>query len=70
MLRSHRVLLTVKETAQILGLPISRVYDLCRQQILPTVRLGRQVRIDPERLEEFIANGGKALPGGWRNEPQ
>lgn len=45
-----------------------RVYTLLREGILPGVHLGRQVRVDKQALDEFIRNGGKALPGGWRRE--
>ena len=43
--------------------PISyqRAADLERRGILPTVRLGRQVFIDPEQIQEFIESGGRAL---------
>jgi excisionase family DNA binding protein len=63
-----RTLHTLKETAEILNVPYTRAAELARQGILPVVRLGRQYRVDPERLSEFIANGGRALPGGWRRE--
>jgi excisionase family DNA binding protein len=48
-----------------------RVYNLIREHTFPAgvvVRLGRRIRINPEKLEEFIASGGQALPGGWRKE--
>jgi excisionase family DNA binding protein len=48
-----------------------RVYGLIRDGVLPygvIVRLGRHIRINPEKLEEFIAGGGQALPGGWRKD--
>lgn len=61
-----RRLLTAAEAAEILAVTPARVYELVRQDVLPHVRLGRQVRIDPDRLEEWIAAGGQALPGGWR----
>jgi hypothetical protein len=51
------------------GVTTERFYDLVRHGIFPpgvVVRLGRQIRIDPEQLERFIEAGGKALPGGWR----
>jgi hypothetical protein len=44
---------------------------MVRAGILPSgvvVRLGRLIRVDPSRLEDFIASGGKTLPGGWRKE--
>ncbi len=61
-------LLRVPEVARILDTTEGRIYEIARQGILPTVRLGRQIRIDREALEEFIKNGGQALPGGWRRE--
>ena len=61
-------LLTVPETADILRLTPGRVYELARTGILPVVRLGRQIRVDAERLDEFLKAGGQALPGGWRAE--
>jgi excisionase family DNA binding protein len=48
-----------------------RVYSLIRDGVIPhgvIVRLGRHIRINPEKLEEFIASGGQALPRGWRKE--
>lgn len=63
-----RRLLTVEEAAGILGVNRARAYELVRQGIVPSVRLGRQVRVDPIRLEEFIHAGGISLPGGWRRE--
>jgi len=61
-------LLRMPEVARILDIREDRVYQLCREGILPHCRLGRQIRIDPEELEAFIKNGGKALPGGWKRE--
>jgi len=63
-------LLRVPHVARILDVPQSRVYDLVRRGILPGVRLGRQVRISEEALQQFIASGGRSLPGGWRREPR
>lgn len=65
---SSRKLLRVDEVAARLDLSEPRVYALARQGILPSVRLGRQLRFSPEVLEEFIRSGGKALPGGWQRE--
>lgn len=65
---SERRLLTAAETAKILGLSMDRVYALIREGIIPAVRLGRLVRIDSVALEEWIRQGGKAYPGGWKKE--
>ncbi len=46
-----------------------RIYTLVREGIFPpgvVVRLGRQVRINEDRLTTFLTDGGAALPGGWR----
>ena len=59
---SRKRLLRVSEVATILGLSKSRVYELCRRNILPAVRIGRQVRVDHQEIEEFIRSGGKGLP--------
>jgi hypothetical protein len=44
---------------------------MVRTRLIPVecvVRLGRQIRIDYEALDQFLRNGGRALPGGWRRE--
>jgi len=64
---------TVGPTAKELNTSEERVYALAREGVFPrgvVVRLGRQIRFDPEKLREFINQGGAALPGGWRREPQ
>ncbi len=61
-------LLQIRSVAKILDVSEDRVYTLAREGILPHVRLGRQIRVDSQVLEEFIRGGGKALPGGWRRE--
>jgi excisionase family DNA binding protein len=61
-------LLTLEDSAKILNVTYARASQLAREGLLPVVRLGRQYRVDPERLSEFIAAGGRALPGGWRRE--
>lgn len=51
-----------------LGLTKPQVWKLCRQGIVPHVRLGRKIMFCPTTLEDWIAAGGQALPGGWRRE--
>lgn len=64
----HDSLLTVSEVADILGIRRDRVYALIRENLLPSVKLGRQVRVAPAQLEAWIASGGRSLPGGWRRQ--
>jgi excisionase family DNA binding protein len=59
-------LLTYKEVAEILSVPVKRVEELGRRELIPTVRLGRQRRVSRKALEQFISVGGMALPGGWK----
>lgn len=63
-------LLGAKNAADLLCVTEARLYDLARQGIVPCVRLGRTVRFEEGKLKEFVAAGGKALPGGWRRELQ
>ncbi|OAT82210.1 helix-turn-helix domain-containing protein [Desulfotomaculum copahuensis] len=59
-------LLRLPEVAEILDLKEDRVYALAREGILPVVHVGRQLRVDPDKLLEWIDNGGKAFDGGWK----
>ncbi len=61
-------LLIVNEVAEVLQVAPARVYDLIRTEVQPAVRLGRQVRVSEEALAQWIEDGGKALPGGWRRD--
>ena len=53
-------LLRITDVAVLLSITPARAYELARRGVLPCVRLGRQVRVDPERLEQWIAAGGHA----------
>jgi excisionase family DNA binding protein len=63
-------LLTLVQTAKVLKVKYPRAAELARDGIIPVVRLGRQVRVDPDQLTQFISGGGRALPGGWRKAVQ
>jgi excisionase family DNA binding protein len=54
-------LLTAKEVAPILQVTEARVYEMSRENLLPTVRMGRQVRFDEEELRNWIKAGGCPL---------
>lgn len=62
-------LLTAKEVAAILQVTPARVYELSRIKLLPTVRMGRQVRYDEDALREWIKTGGLAC-NDHRIEPE
>ena len=61
-------LIMASDVSARLGISLARVYDLARQELLPSVRMGRSIRFDLDQLDEFIAHGGACWPGGWRRE--
>jgi hypothetical protein len=55
-------LIDSKRTAHLLGVSYLRLLEMVRTGILPTdciVRLGKTLKFRPERLREFVANGGQ-----------
>ena len=62
-------LLRISEVAALLAVRRERVYELIRQGTLPAVRIGRQVRVAEGVLGDWVASGGRALPGRWRRTP-
>ena len=57
------MLLTIPQVARTLQVRTERAYQLARTGVLPVVRVGRQVRVDAVSLQEWIAQGGRALNG-------
>ena len=55
---SEARLLTIDEVAEILSVSSARAYQLARSGTIPVVRLGRQVRVDSEKLRLWIERGG------------
>ena len=47
-------LLTVREAARLMKLSKSQTYALCQRRAIPTIRLGRAVRIPKEELEGWL----------------
>ena len=60
---TERLLLTVEEAARRLGIGRTLAWQLVRQGVLPTVRLGRCVRVPWQALQEWIA---RQAQGGER----
>ena len=54
--------LLVRELAEELRIPLSRAYELLRKGVIPGIRLGRQIRVSREALDQFLAEGGRVLP--------
>jgi excisionase family DNA binding protein len=53
----------VPRIVQALGISASSAKRLIRDGLIPVVRVGRQFRIDEDRLARWIADGGA---GAWR----
>lgn len=49
-----------KWVAETFGLPLQRIYDLSRRELIPAVRILRQYRYDPDALAEWAKRGGTA----------
>jgi len=50
----RRIVLTVPEVAAELQIPASTVYDLIRRGEIPSVRVGRRIRVPKRRLEDWV----------------
>jgi excisionase family DNA binding protein len=64
-------LLRIRDAAKILDVSSARLYALIGQGVVPrgvAVRIGRQLRVDPDALQLWIKDGGQPLAGGWRRE--
>ncbi|WP_067931240.1 helix-turn-helix domain-containing protein [Alicyclobacillus kakegawensis] len=64
----HNRLLTVPQVADMLAVPEHAVYRMAREKLIPVIRIGRLLRFDPEALQKWMAQGGKAFEGGWRKD--
>ena len=49
---------TVREIAEILRLSDWSVYECIRQGLLPSVRIGRKVRVESHAFHAWVAGGG------------
>ena len=47
-----------KWVSKTFDLPLQRVYDLTRREVIPAVRILRQYRYDPEALSQWAKRGG------------
>lgn len=52
-------LIKAKEAAELLDLRLPRLYELTRQRLIPSVRVGEKaIRFNETSLKEFIERGG------------
>jgi excisionase family DNA binding protein len=50
----HKPTLTIEEAAKVLGLGRSTAYRYARQGLIPSIRIGSQVRVPNAALREFL----------------
>jgi excisionase family DNA binding protein len=68
---SDRMLLTVEEAADRLGIGRSTMYQLIAGGLVDTVRVGRLRRVEPEALAAYVARLRRAPhPAAWRRGPE
>ena len=48
------LLLTIPQVSAMLGLGRSKIYDLIREEGLPTARFGTAIRVPAEELKEWV----------------
>ena len=48
------LLLTIPQVAAMLGLGRSKVYDLIREEGLPTAKFGTAIRVPAEELKQWV----------------
>jgi excisionase family DNA binding protein len=57
--------ITAQETAELLNLPLPRIYEVTRKGFFPAgvvIRIGRQIRYNRESLMAWLQHGGNEAP--------
>jgi excisionase family DNA binding protein len=57
---ARKNLLKIKQVAELLQISVHTAYKWVESGKLPSVKLGYNLRFDPDRIEKFIANGETA----------
>jgi excisionase family DNA binding protein len=50
-----KLLVTPSEAAALLGVGRTRIYDLIARRIIPSVRIGRSLRVPADALQKWVA---------------
>lgn len=66
-LKGYPAALTAKETAQILRVSVKTVYKLIKENKLPAVKVGRELRIAKSLLAEYLWQTRKSLAQSPKN---
>lgn len=51
----ERLLLRIPEVAEVLGIGLTKIYEMIATGELPTVRFGRAVRVSVNTLQKWVA---------------
>jgi len=63
-------LIKAKEAAELLDLRLPRLYELTRQRLIPSVKVGEKaIRFDETALKDFIQRGGIRTSGDEHDNP-
>ncbi len=65
----EKLLFKPAEAAELLGLGRSKVYALVASGGLPSIRIGRNVRIPAEALRQWVRDQSEAVDTGRREPP-
>ncbi len=60
------MLLRIPEVARTLGIARTLAYEMARDGRLPTVHIGKAVRVPRQRLEAWIEERARAEEAPWR----
>jgi len=55
---------TAQEIHSATGIPVARLYELCRLNQIPHIKVGRSTRFDPKAVLLWLRAGGTAAKGG------
>lgn len=59
---------TVPEIADLLQMKRERVYEAVRLGLVPSVHIGRQIRIEEKAFLDWVQGGGQTYAAGWRHK--
>ena len=66
----EKLLLKPSEVTQVLGIGRSLVYELIARKEIPSVRLGRCIRVPSESLQRWLKDQEKSTSGTQRQDEE
>ncbi len=59
-----KLLLRPLEAADVLAVSKSKIYELLSSGVIPSVRIGKSIRIPAEELQKWVRSRTRAIPNG------